>query len=233
MITNKQKKSTYIPKYLEFLSMFYLTVFLTTFIFVHKIVTIFSITTSIATLLVPLLFLSTDIIAEVYGYKYARRTIWIAIICRILFAVLAYGLCAYPTTIFPIYQKAYALIFHSAFRVLIGCTGGYIFGIFVNIYLISKLKTLLRGKHFWIRSIGSSTIGELVFVVTGVSVVFVGTMPFKNVAEIMFMSYCFKLILSIIGVIPASMIVTYLKEREPSFDNKKIVNFNPFKLDIN
>src|SRR5689334_13532676 len=81
-------------KYLNSLSMLYITVKLITLVLIYKIITIGPFSASASTLIMPFWFVMGDIIAEAYGYKIARHMIWMALTCQFLFALTCAGLTA-------------------------------------------------------------------------------------------------------------------------------------------
>ncbi len=64
------------PKYLGFLTLAYTVLLLLANWFDPRLIQLFGFTTDAGTLIFPLTFLLSDLITEVYGYKYTRRAIW-------------------------------------------------------------------------------------------------------------------------------------------------------------
>ena len=217
-------------RYLVPLSMLYMTIKLTTLLLIYKVISIGTFSASASTLIMPFWFVLGDIIAEVYGYKIARKLIWMAIIYQFLFAFVCAEMISLHTTSPSPHQEAYNHILGKLPRIAFSSFIAILAGAFINAYVISKWKILLCGKYFWLRSLGASSIGELIF--TGVAYIseFLGVVPLASLLELMIASYVIKLILNPILVIPSTLVVYLLKRAENLDTYDYGVNFNPFKL---
>lgn len=223
--------NTYRPyKYLIFLIMLYITVKLTTVLLIYKIITIGSFSASASTLIMPLWFFIGDVITEVYGYKVARHVIWMAIICQFIFAfTCAIFINFHAPSNWP-NQEAYNQVLGNLPRVAFASFLAIISGAFINAYAISKWKILLHGQYFWLRSLGASAIGELIFTLIAYLTEFLGVTSLSNIIHLMIISYVIKLILNPILVVP-SIITSYLLKRLEQIDVYDYkTDFNPFKI---
>lgn len=196
------------------LVMFYMTIKVTTALMIYKIINIFGIHISASTLIIPLWFLTGDIIAELYGYRVARNIIWLAVIFQFVFALIC-GLFAYIPSATNVlnnqlaYQEILGGLPRVAFASFIGIMAGAIF----NAYIINKWRILLKGKYFGLRSIGASSLGELIFTVCVYLIEFLGKTNSHNIFQLLVVSYVVKLIINPIFVIPVAIIAGYLKKK--------------------
>ena len=78
------------------LSMIYITIILSADVLIYKISFIGSYSFSVGSLIIPFLFLISDVIAEVYGYQLTRKLIWSGILCSIIFSLTCYLLIQLP-----------------------------------------------------------------------------------------------------------------------------------------
>ena len=78
----------------------------------------------------------------------------------IIFGLLCQILLLLPTNNLAL-SHAYHTIVDPFFRVTLSGSASDIVGDFVNIYALSKWKVLLNGSLFWIRSVSSTSIGEI------------------------------------------------------------------------
>jgi hypothetical protein len=180
----------------------------------------------------PLWFVMGDVIAEVYGYKIARHMIWMAIICQFIFAFACAGLISFNAPLDWPHQEAYDQVLGKLPRVALASFLAIVNGAFINAYAISKWKILLRGKYFWLRSLGASAIGELVFTIVAYLTEFLGVVPLSHLLYLMTISYVIKLILNPILVIPSALTVLILRQLEKVDFYDVGINFNPFKLSL-
>ena len=73
-----------------------------------KIIEILGVSTDAGTIIFPLTFLMSDIITEVYGYKYARKSIWFGFIFSLLFFAFGFLVKSAGTPCFCSGAKRYA-----------------------------------------------------------------------------------------------------------------------------
>ena len=209
---------------------FYISTFPLVGLSLHKPVVLGPLHLQASSLIYPLTFFLADIITEVYGYKISRQLIWCQIPCTIYYqSILLLILFGVPTPVNWQYQYAYDYVFKG--MGIIGFFGdfGLVIGFFLNSFLISKWKILLKGKYFWLRAIGASVLGESIQLSIGLIGTFFAKIWTPSEIIILFSNVIiFRLIMTIILSGPANIIATLLKkvERTDIYDYK--TNFNPF-----
>ena len=107
-----------------------------------------------------------------------------------------------------------------------------ILGSFINIYIIAKWKILILGRSFWLRSIGSSAIGQFLF--TFVAMVFdlFYVIPLHDLIELIIVAYMVKLIFTPLVAIPSNWLAEYLKKLEGIDIYDTETDFTIFKLAV-
>ncbi|MCW5588734.1 MAG: queuosine precursor transporter [Legionellales bacterium] len=227
-----QKQLTNQPKYLNFLSIIYVAFLLVASLIVHKMVTLGGLTVSASTLIFPFTYFLGDVIAEVYGYKVSRQLIWAAFCAIFIFDMLSALIIKLPSPSSWIQQAAYNTVISPLPRTFWGDFVGLNVGAFVNVYLITKSKIILRGRFFLLRSLLSTAVGEAMFNIIAFSIVFIGVIPINEILGAMFFSYIYKAIFALLAVFPAYLIAKFLKKRENLDVYDYNTNFNPFKLEL-
>jgi uncharacterized integral membrane protein (TIGR00697 family) len=220
-------------KYLLALAMFYMTIKITTVLLIYKIITIGSFSPSASTIIIPLWFVTGDIIAEIYGYKTARNLIWMAILGQFIFAFLCWSFALVDSPDILQNQEAYEEILTRIPRVAFASFLAIALGGILNAYAINKWKILLHGKYFLLRSFGASAIGELTFTICAYMVKFAGITPISKIIELITISYIFKLIINPFLIIPAFVITKYIKSHETSLSNVNLDKENLFNSLLN
>ncbi len=112
------------------------------------------------TMLFPVTYIFGDILTEVYGFAQARRVIWIGLGANVLLALccsIAVALPADPT--WPL-QDAYRSILGATPRIVAASLVAYWCGEFANSMVLSKLKVATKGRFLWVRTIGSTLVGQ-------------------------------------------------------------------------
>lgn len=100
---------------------------------------------------------------------------------------------------------------------------------FLNVYLISKWKILMKGKHFWLRSVASTALSELMLnIITG-TLAFAGTLTLGHVGNIILSGYLLEIFYAFIFVWPGWVLILYLKKKEHIDVYDYNTNYNPFR----
>jgi uncharacterized PurR-regulated membrane protein YhhQ (DUF165 family) len=96
--------------------------------------------------------------------------------------------------------------------------------------LLARFKILIKGKYFWLRSIGSSLIGEAIVVLVAIPLGYWGVYTWDVIERIMVSDYLLRLVYALIIAFPANIWVNYLKSTTglDAYDYR--VSFNPFRL---
>lgn len=186
--------------------------------------------TSISTFVLPFTFVLLDVIAEVYGYNVTRKLIWSALICEFIFAVIMLIAVHIHSPSIMDNADAYKEAFGKFMRIFIGNFVAMVCATFFNVYCLIKWKFLLNGRYFWLRSMGSSAIGEFIFTLTCVLIAFLGVIPLASIPQLIITSFLFKVIFNPLAVIPATISMGYLKKKEEIDTYEYGINFNPFQL---
>ena len=123
----------------------------------------------------PVSYIINDCIAEVWGFKKARFIIWVAFAVN-FFAILLFQVSiALPPADYWQMQEAYSSVLAQTPRIALASLMAFLCGSFLNAYVMSKMKIMHREKHFGLRAIASTVVGELAdtFIFTTVGFLFV------------------------------------------------------------
>ena len=224
MMTNNQLLKQH--KYVIFLSMFYVTVMLCSAIFIYKPVAMWVGFASGATLIFPICFVLSDVIADVYGFKISQQVLWSGFMCQLLFSIGCFIMLKTPSPAFWHNHLAFELVLGHLFRITIMAFISIMISGYVNIYLITKWKILLKGRYFWARSIGASIVGEGVYSVTAIILIQYNVVPLSQIPMMIFWAYSFKIIATLILAAPASFLCAFLKvsEGRDNYQEKNLKN---------
>lgn len=223
-------KNVFHFKYLTLLTTLYVTVLLTSVLLDYRFVSLGPMLCSSATFIISITFVLSDVITEVYGYRYGRQVVWsgtIGLLCVAFICFLSINLPSYSK--YAEYAHAYDVILHLLLRASIANAIAIAVGSFLNIYFLSKWKMLVKGKYFWLRSLGSSAIGQSLYTIFVVSLVNIGLVDFWELLDILIISYSYKLLFDTVAVFPASFLANYLKRTEGVDIYDFPVNLTPFK----
>ena len=187
------------------------------------------------TILFPISYIFGDVLTEVYGYRASRRVIWTGFIALSLTSLLFFVLKILPAD--PAWEN-YAGT--AAFNTILGgmssggiaaaSLSGYWIGEFSNSVILSRLKILMKGRALWVRTIGSSLVGELL---DSLAFVFVasltGVFGWELFSTLVLTNYLFKLSVEVI-LFPCTFLTIRKLKKAEGIDTYDVgVKFNPFR----
>jgi queuosine precursor transporter len=215
-------------------------VFVTTLIISNiiavKLVNIAGLFVPAAVILFPVAYIFGDILTEVYGFARARQVIWTGFFCNLL-AVIAIWLggllpaapfwSAGAFTTPEAAQQAYQAILGFTPRLLIASFIAYLVGEFLNSFVLAKLKLATAGRFLWLRTIGSTLVGQAADSTVFITIAFLGILTGADLFQAIFSQWLFKVVYETLATPLTYWVVTALKraEHEDYFDRD--TNFNP------
>ncbi|MDE1923901.1 MAG: queuosine precursor transporter, partial [Gammaproteobacteria bacterium] len=172
-----------------------------------------------------------DILTEVYGYGRDRRVVWAG------FAALAFAsFMAAVVVHLPVSahgranQAAIETVFGNTPRIVAASIIAFLFGTFVNSYVLAKMKIWTRGRWLWTRLVGSTLCGELVDSMLFYSIAFYARMPLTHLEGLMFTQYLLKSGWEILAAPLTYRVVEFLKRAENEDYYDIGTDFTPFSL---
>lgn len=182
------------------------------------------------TMLFPLSYIFGDILTEVYGYGASRRTIWLGFASAALMSIVLMVVGVLPAATDWGNQAAYDAILGLTPRIVVASLAAYWCGSFSNSYILAKLKIFTAGKYLWLRTIGSTVVGELVDSILFIVIAFAGALPSSLLFTLIISNYIFKTLVEIVFTPATYRIVSALKRSEQSDALDVGENFNPFRF---
>lgn len=193
-----------------------------------KIVKLGPLTFDGGTLIFPLTYIFGDVLTEVYGYSKARRTIWIGFFSCLLMSVVFFIVGMLPSDSGWAYQQSYNDILGVVPRIVLASLIAYLFGEFSNSFVLSRMKVLMKGKFLFMRTIGSTLVGQVFDTGLFVAIAFAGIYDSKLLAAIAISNYVFKVGVEIL-MTPLTYAVTgFLKKKDEADVYDVKVSYNPF-----
>lgn len=178
----------------------------------------------------PLSYIFGDVLTEVYGYRATRKIIWSAFVAIIFMSLSYLFIIALPPASFWSGQEALASTLGLAPRIALASILAFFTGEFCNSYVLSRMKVLMNGKSLWMRTIGSTVVGEGIDTVVFVTVAFYGTIPLAVLVTTIWSGYLFKVLYEVIATPITYFVVGWLKRAEgiDVYDNG--ISYNPFHI---
>jgi hypothetical protein len=193
-----------------------------------KIVDLWFFTFDGGTLLFPLSYIFGDILTEVYGYGRSRKVIWLGFASALLMSLVFILVGKMPSARGWENQEAYEKILGLTPRIVLASLAAYFSGEFSNSFVLAKMKILTRGRHLWLRTIGSTLVGELVDTLLFVMIAFGGTLSARLLWAVVVSNYVFKTAVEVFFTPLTYWIVRVLKRAEGADYYDLHTNFSPF-----
>lgn len=194
-----------------------------------KLTGFWGLTFDAGTLLFPLSYIFGDILTEVYGYATSRRVIWIGFAATFL-AALVFIVVGFlpPAAVWP-HQEAYGAILGLTPRIVLASLLAYLVGEFANSYIMARMKVWAEGKWLWMRTIGSTLVGEFLDSTIFVLVAFAGIFAPTTIFALIVSNYLFKTLVEVVFTPVTYALVRFLKREEGLDVYDRDTNFNPFR----
>jgi uncharacterized integral membrane protein (TIGR00697 family) len=208
----------------------FVTCLLTANTIATKLVTVGGAVLSAAIVIFPLSYVLGDVLTEVWGYGATRRVIWLGFACNALMVSGIWLGGALPAAPFWKGQGAYDEILGHTPRVLVASFVAYLAGEFANAFVLAKLKIATSGRWLWMRTIGSTLVGQAFDTVVFVALAFAGTVPGAVLTGIIAAQWAVKVAYEAAATPLTYAAVGYLKtsERVDTYDVE--TDFNPVRL---
>jgi queuosine precursor transporter len=208
----------------------FVTCLLTANTIAAKLVTLGGLTLTAGVVIFPLSYVLGDVLTEVWGYAVARRVIWLGFACNAVMVGAVWLGGELPPAPFWKGQAAYQEILGQAPRILVASFAAYLVGEFANAFVLAKLKVATEGRWLWVRTIGSTVVGQALDSLVFVTLAFAGTVPAGVVAGIVGAQWTIKVAYEAAATPLTYAAVAWLKAREgiDTFDDH--TDFNPLRL---
>jgi hypothetical protein len=204
----------------------FVTCLITANIIAVKVISVGSVVLPAAIVVFPLSYIFGDILTEVYGYRLARRVIWLGFICNLVFVFFVWVGQILPPASFWGGQEAYESILGYTWRLLIASFIGYLAGEFANSFVLAKMKILTRGRWLWTRTIGSTIVGEGLDTAIFITLAYIGTASFVPI--MILYHWLIKTGYEAAATPFTYAVVNYLKKKEAVDTYDYETKFNPF-----
>jgi uncharacterized integral membrane protein (TIGR00697 family) len=181
-----------------------------------------------AVIIFPISYIFGDILTEVYGYKVARRVIWLGFGCNLIFVFFAWIAQILPSAPFWDWQTQYETILGHTPRILAASFCGYLVGEFVNSYVLSRMKILTKGRWLWSRTISSTILGEGLDSAVFLTLAFIGTTIFEPVTILN--HWVAKVVIETVLTPFTYVIVNWLKLKEGIDTYDYQTRYNPLAI---
>ena len=151
------------------------------------------------TIVFPFAYMLGDVLTEIWGYRTARKVIWLTFMCNIIMVVCTQIGVWLPS---PDYldetANAYNHIFSYVPRIVVASLTGFLLGELSNAWLMEKIKKITGNRRLWVRTIGSSAVAYLFDSLPFVLIAFLGVVSTHDLLMMIAFQYGAKLLIEAI-----------------------------------
>ena len=220
-------------KFYDFIMAAFVTILLcSNLIGVEKVVTVFGFSFGAGILFFPISYFFNDILTEVYGYARPRKVVWAGFAAMGFASFMAWVVIKLPPAQGWVHQAAYETVFGQTWRIVLASLLAFFSGEFVNSYVLAKMKLFTSGKFLWMRTIGSTVAGEMMYSLIFYPLAFYGFWPNDLLLTVMIINYVLKVSWEVIATPVTYKVVNFLKRKENEDYYDRDTNFTPFSIKV-
>ena len=166
------------------------------------------------TITFPFAYMLGDVLTEIWGYRTTRKIIFLTFLCNVFMVVCTQIGVWLPS---PDYldgtAQAYNTVFNYVPRIILGSLVGFLLGELSNSLIMERIKAKTKGKHLWVRTIGSSIVGYMFDTIPFVLIAFLGVMTARDLLLMIALQYFMKLGIEILFGTPMAYAVIKLLKK--------------------
>ena len=166
-------------------------------IFVLKGIRLFGLDATGGNVLYASIFLGTDILAEYYGRREARRAVFMGFFISVLFLVASRFILLFTPADWDQQHEAMLQLFTPVWRVVAASMAAYLLSQNLDVVSYTWLKKRLPNQ-LWIRNNGSTWSSQIVDTVVFCAVAFAGVYTTSVLTGIMISTYLLKILVAAI-----------------------------------
>lgn len=208
----------------------FITSLITANIIAVKLVKVFGVVVPAAIIIFPVSYIVGDVLTEVYGYSRARMVIWLGFFCNLMTVVAVWVAQQLPSAPFWNGQEAYVQILGYTPRLLAASFLAYLVGEFANSIILAKMKILTNGRWLWLRTIGSTFIGQGLDSLVFICGAFLGSVPLAILAAMVGTQWLVKSLYEVLATPLTYLVVNFLKRRDGVDIYDHHTRFNPLLI---
>ena len=182
----------------------------------------------------PVSYIIGDVLTEVYGYARARRVIWTGFAALIFMAFMAWVVVALPPAKGWPGQSAYQFVFGNSWRIVLASMTAFWAGEFANSYVLARMKIATGGRFLWMRTIGSTIVGQGLDSLIFYPLAFYGLTgwPPEQLMQVVLLQWLIKVGWEALLTPVTYIVVGALKKREGLDIFDEGTDFSPFQTKV-
>ncbi|MBP1818598.1 queuosine precursor transporter [Mycobacterium sp. OAE908] len=167
----------------------------------------------------PLTYVIGDVLSEVYGFKAARRAIFLGFAMNGLAALTFWVTIYLPAADFYTNEEHFENIVHAYTQLIIAGLAGFIVGQTINAWVVVWIKEKTKEKHLWARLVGSTFAGQLgdTLVFCSIAANAIGISTFRDFVVYTGLGWFYKTAVEVVMLPVTYRVIAYVKRHEPTY----------------
>ncbi|HME50208.1 queuosine precursor transporter [Mycobacterium sp.] len=167
----------------------------------------------------PLTYVIGDVLSEVYGFRAARRAIFIGFVMEAL-AAFAFWVTIYlPPADFYTHQESFEVVVRAFTQLIVAGLSGFVVGQTINAWVVVAIKAHTKEKHLWARLVGSTFAGQLgdTLVFCSIAAGAIGINTFGDFVTYTALGWIYKTSVEVLMLPITYRLIAFIKKREPTY----------------
>ncbi len=167
----------------------------------------------------PLTYVIGDVLAEVYGFRAARRAIVLGFAMNGVAGLAFWATVALPAADFYPNQDHLANVVGAYTQLIIAGMAGFLVGQTINAWTVVKIKARTKESHLWARLVGSTFAGQLgdTLVFCAIAAPAIGITSMRDFAVYTALGWFYKTTVEVVMLPVTYRVIGYLKRHEPTY----------------
>jgi uncharacterized integral membrane protein (TIGR00697 family) len=183
----------------------------------------------------PVSYILGDVLTEVYGYRSARRVIWLGFLSNLVVVGAIWIAGLWPAAPFWTDQPAWNAILGFTPRLLMASFIAYLVGEFANSFVLARMKIATNGRWLWTRTIGSTIVGEGLDSLVFITLAFADLPGLPGIPNFPLLTaitiqWTIKVLYEVVATPLTYLVVGYLKRTEGVDVYDRNTRFNPLAV---
>jgi len=169
----------------------------------------------------PLTYVIGDVLSEVYGFRAARRAIFIGFAMEAL-AAFAFWVTIYlPAAHFYTNQAHFENVVRAFTQLIVAGLAGFIVGQTINAWVVVAIKAHTKEKHLWARLVGSTFAGQLgdTLVFCSIAASAIGINSLGDFVTYTALGWFYKTMVEVVMLPITYRVIAFIKRREPTYQS--------------
>ncbi|QOR47701.1 queuosine precursor transporter [Trueperella pecoris] len=203
--------------FFDYFVVFFVAFLLLSNISATKLVEVGPLTFDGGAVLFPLTYIVGDVLSEVYGFKAAKRAIFMGFVVSFMASLTFWLVIMLPAHPDYTSQAAFEEVLGVVWRFVVASLAGYLAGQLLNAKVLTYIKDRWGEKHMWARLIGSTVVGEFADTLIFCVIAWAGVMSWGVILNLTVVGFIYKVAVEVVFLPLTYLVINLIKKYEPNY----------------